>query len=91
MCLKKRKKVIAEQILNKEASAEVRDEGCARFCDLERHRKEYGFHCGHNGILKNACNATATHGRLMIQMQMYVGCPVSYIWMGPSGSSTSDL
>ena len=79
MCLKKRKKVTAEQILNKEASAEVRDEGCARCCDLERHRKEYGFHCGHNGILKNVCNAF--HGRLMIQMQMYVGCPNCFIYL----------
>lgn len=81
MCLKKRKKVIAEQILNKEASVEVRDEGRARFCDLECHRKEHGFHGGHNGILKNVCNTIAIHSRLMMQVQMYMDCPNYFIYL----------
>lgn len=54
MLEEERKKVIAEQILNKEASAEVRDEGCARFCDLERPERSMDFTVGID--FENACS-----------------------------------
>lgn len=81
VCLRKRKRVSVGQILDKEAGAEVRDEGCVSICGLAHHSKEFEFHCGHNGILKSTCNQTAIHSQLMMQMQMYVGCPNYFIYL----------